>query len=270
MNARRHAGVGPVSNLKYLAAALFRSGAIEGISCFLALQLKMSSHPPADVPGPGPTTALDDDTPMGSSTALTFVRPKKDRTEARPAVTVPKSSTDAPPDATPLAERINANKPHTFASHQSPFPVPGTSSSKTRALPVEHTTNRAFYHGGRGRNSNLLAEEIRPRTPERTRLGRSFRSVDRLRLDPTNLQRARSPMLPPPVPASATRQPQFADASDCIVNRDVPHNAEVVTLTGDSGKHALPESEEQNEEQNVGGIFRSDRVYTLDGLLAGV
>lgn len=212
----------------------------------------MIPRPPAD--GPGLATTPDD-TPMGSSTALTFVKPKRDRTKAHPAASVNKSSTDEPPDATPLAERINSNKPHTFVSPQSPFPVPGTYGSQTRALPVDPVAHRAFHYRGRGRK---LAEDIRPRTPERRRLGSSFRPIGRLRLDVTNLQRARSPMLPPPVPASATRQPQSADASDSIINHEF--SAEPVILTEDSGENTLPN---QNEEQNVSQICWSDRVYIL-------
>lgn len=219
----------------------------------------MVPRPPADVPGLA--TTLDDTTPMGSSTALTFVKPKRDRTKVHPAESVNKSSTNTPPDATPLAERINSNKPHAFVSSQSPFPVPGTYGSKTCALPVEHVAHRAL---GRGRK---LAEDIRPRTPERTRLESSFRPIGRLRLDATNLQRARSPMLPPPVPASATRQPQSADASDSVINHET--NAEPVILTNDSGEDTLPERETQNEEPNVSRICWSDRVYTLDNLFAG-
>ena len=216
----------------------------------------MVPRPPADVPGPAMT--LDDTTPMGSSTALNFIKPKRDRMKVHPAASVNKCSTNAPPDATPLAERINANKPHTPATLQSPLHVPGT---------YGHATHHAFHHGARGRNSILLADDIRPGTPERTRLGSSFRSIERLRLDATNLQRARSPMLPPPVPA--TRQPRSADAIDSIINREVPHDVGTMTLTEDSCEQILPEREEQNEEQNVSRISRSDRIYTLDSLPAG-
>ena len=218
--------------------------------------------PPIDVSGPA--TNFDDSTPMGSSTALTFVKPKKDRTKSRPAGSVNKSSTNAPPDATPLAERINATKPHAFARSQSPLPVPGMYGSETCAPPIEHGTHRAFHLGGRGRNSHLLAEDIRPGTPERTRLGTSFRSIERLRLDAANLQRARSPMLPPPVPASAARQPQpqpqSADASDPVINLNVPHSAEVLALTENSGERNISE---RDEDQNVSWICWSDRVLPL-------
>src|SRR5258708_10656485 len=121
---------------------------------------------PTDVPGP--TTNLDDNAPMGSSTALTFVKPKKDRAKVHPAASVNKSSTNVPPDATPLAGRINANKPHAFAS-------PGMYGSEACAPPIEHVAHRAFHHRGRGRNSHLLAEDIRPGTPEHLRLGSCFR-----------------------------------------------------------------------------------------------
>ena len=213
--------------------------------------------------------ALDDTTPMGSITALTFVKSKRDRTKYHPAASVNKSSTDAPPDAAiPLAERINvnANKPHAFATSH---PIPGTHGSKIGALGVEHVTHRAFHHGVRGRNSVLLAEDVRPGTPERTHLGGSFRSIERLRLGATNRQRACSPMLPPPVPASATRQAQSADANDYVINHEVPRSAGTVTLSEVNHDQSLPEREEQNEEQNVGPISQLDRVYTLDNLPAG-
>jgi len=228
----------------------------------------MVPRPPTDEPGPAMTLDDTDTTPMGSSTALSFIKPKRDRPKFHPAPSVNKGSTDAPPDAPTLGERINANKPHAFATSQSPLPVPGTYGSRTCAQAVEHATH-AFHHGGRGRNSILLAEEIRPGTPERTRLGGSFRSVDRLRLDATTFQRARSPMLPPPVPASAIRQPQPADTIDPVINHEVPYDAETVTLTEDSGEQDLPESLGLNEEQNVSRTARLGRVYTLDNLPAG-
>lgn len=218
----------------------------------------MVPRPLADVPGPAMT--LDDTTPMGSSTALTFTKPKRDRTKVHPAANVNKSPTNALPDATPLAERINANNPHAHATLQSPIHVPGT---------YGHVTQHAFRHGARGRTSTLLAEDIRPGTPERTRLGSSFRSIERVRLDATNLQRARSPMLPPPVPASATRQPQSTDANDSVIDHEVPHNVGTMTLTEDSGEQILSEREERDEEQNVSRISRSVRVYTLDNLPVG-
>ena len=221
----------------------------------------MIPRPPPDVPGPAMT--LDDTTPMGSSTALTFIKPKRDRMKVYPAASVNKCSTNAPPDATPLAERINANKPHALATLQPPLHVPGT---------YGHATHHAFHQGARARNSILLAEDIRPGTPERTRLGSSFRSIERVRLDATNLQRARSPMLPPPVPvpAPATRQPRSADAIDPVINREVPHNVGTMTLTEDGCEQILSEREEQNEEQSVSHISRSDHLYTLDNLPAGV
>lgn len=212
---------------------------------------------------------LDDTTPMGSSTALTFIKPKRDRTKVHPAASVNNGSTNALPDTTPLAERINANKPHAFATPQSPLPVPGTYGSKTCGPTVEHVTHHASHPGGRSRNSLLLAEDIRPGTPERTRPGSSFRSIGRLRLDATSLQRARSPMLPPPVPSSTTRQPQSTDTIDPLINHEVPHNAESVTLTEGSGEQHFPERQEQNEEQNVSRVSQLDRVYTLDNLPAG-
>ena len=213
----------------------------------------MVPRPLADVPGPAMT--LDDTTPIGSSTALTFIKPKRDQTKVHPAASVNRCSTNAPPDAAPLAARINANKPHALATSQSPLHVPGT---------YGQATHHAFHHGARGRSSTLLAEDIRPGTPERTRLGSSFRSIERFRLDTTNLQRARSPMLPPPVPASATRQPQSTDAIDSVINHEAPHNVGGMTLTEDSGDQILSEREEQNEEQNVRRISRTDRIgYTL-------
>jgi len=192
---------------------------------------------------------LDDSTPMGSSTALNFIKPRRDRTKALPAVSVNNGPTNAPPNAAPLAERINANKPHALVSSQSPSHVPGgTYGSTTCAPPVEHVPHRASHHG---RKSMLLAEHIHPGTPERTRLGGSFRSIERLRLDTSNLQRARSPMLPPPVPASATRQTQPADTSGFVINHEAHYNTGAVTLTGDSDEHTPSESEQQNQQQNV-------------------
>ena len=218
----------------------------------------MISGPPTDVPGP--TTNLDD-APMGSSTPLTFVKPKKDRTKARPAASVNKSSTNAPPDAAPLAERINANKPHAFALSQPPHPAPGVYGSDTGAPAIEHPPHRAFHHRGRGRNLHLLAEDTRPGTPEHMRLGTSFRPIERLRLDAANLPRARSPMLPPPVPASAARQSQLTDASESVISLEAPHSAGVVALTGE---RPCPDREEQNEEQNASQIcWSDDRVLPL-------
>ena len=218
--------------------------------------------PPIDVPGPA--TNIDDTTPMGSSTALTFLKPKKDRTKAQPAANVNKSSTNAAPNSTPLAERINANKSHAFVSSHPPLPVQGMYGPETCAPPIDHPPHRAFHHGGRGRNSHLLAENIRPGTPEHMRLGSSFRSIERLRLDAANLQRVRSPMLPPPVPASAARQPQPADANDSVINLDVPNSAGAVALTENSGERTVSE----REEQNVSRICRSIRVF-LDNFPAG-
>ena len=218
----------------------------------------MIPGPPTDVPAP--TTNLDD-APMGSSTPLTFVKLKKDRTGARPAASVNKSSANTPPDAAPLAERINANKPHAFAPSQPPLPAPGVYGSETGAPPIEHAPHRAFHHRGRGRNLHLLAEDTRVGTPEHMRLGTSFRPIDRLRLDAANLPRARSPMLPPPVPASAGRQPQLTNASESVISFEAPHSAVVVTLTGE---RPCPDREEQNEEQNVSQIcWSDDRVSPL-------
>jgi hypothetical protein len=122
---------GPVSNVRYLSLGLIGHSQLERRGAttlrfghlLSPVVVAFLVHPPTYRDVPGPTMTLDDTTPMGSSTALTFIKPKRDGTKVHPAASVNKSPTNPLPDATPLAERINANKPHAFAVSQSPLPV---------------------------------------------------------------------------------------------------------------------------------------------------